>query len=240
MNIALIFAGGSGQRMNADSLPKQFLVINGKPILIHTLEKFDKHPEIDSIVISCKEDWIDRLQKMVRQFSINKISSIVPGGKTGQESIRNGLLKASSLFSGDSIVLIHDGVRPLIDSKTISANIESVKKYGSAVTVTPAMETIGVIDDDQKIREIIKRQQVMLCRAPQSFYLHDVVDVHLKAIENGINDVTDTATLMKNYGWQLNMIEGPMDNIKITTQRDFYALKSLFDLHEYCQLLRKN
>ena len=127
MNIAVIFAGGVGRRMNTKSRPKQFLEYNGKPIIIYTLELFDNHPMIDGIVVSCVESWIPFLQKMLKKFEINKVMKIVPGGETGQDSIYNGLVAAKEFSKTENdVVLIHDGVRPLITEQTITDNIETV------------------------------------------------------------------------------------------------------------------
>ena len=131
MNLGVIFAGGSGKRMNTKSKPKQFLDLNGKPIIIYTIELFDNHPNVDGIVIVCIEDWIPYLKKMLSKFEISKVITIVPGGKTGQESIYNGLCAAEKYAAekndSDTIVLIHDGVRPLITEDTITDNIKKVK-----------------------------------------------------------------------------------------------------------------
>ena len=145
MNIALIFAGGTGQRMNAGAVPEQFLKLHGKPIIIYTIEQFENHTQIDEIVVVCLEKWIPYLKKLLENFCIRKVNVIVPGGKTGQESIYNGIKVIFEKFPSDSIVLVHDGVRPLIDEATITANIDSVKKYGNAITVTPAIETLSLI-----------------------------------------------------------------------------------------------
>ena len=236
MNVALIFAGGCGQRMNTKSLPKQFLCVNGKPIIIHTLEVFERSKAIDAIIVSCVAEYIGHLEGELARFQITKVKAIVAGGATGQASIRNGLEKAGELFPSDSIVLIHDGVRPLIDEKTILKNIEAVEKHGSAVTITPTSETVGIIEAGE-VSRIVKRQNAVICRAPQSFYLAEVLAAHRRALKDGLTDVTDTASLMKTYGHQLVTVEGPVDNIKITTQRDFYTLKSLFDLREFQQLV---
>ena len=236
MNIALIFAGGCGQRMNSKSLPKQFLCVNGKPIIIHTLEVFERCSAIDAIVVSCVADYIERLNEDLNRFQITKVKAVVAGGATGQASIRKGLEKAGELFPADSIVLIHDGVRPLIDEKTILKNIEAVKQYGSAVTITPASETVGVFEEGE-VSQIVRRQNAVLCRAPQSFYLADLLRAHQQALKDGLTDATDTASLMKAYGYHLVTVVGPIDNIKITTQRDFYTLKSLFDMREFQQLV---
>ena len=236
MNIALIFAGGIGQRMNTRSVPKQFLRVNGKPIIIHTLEVFEKNHLIDAIVVSCVQEYINVLYSAIKEFGISKVKGIVPGGETGQLSIKNGLEKIANLYPLNSIVLIHDGVRPLIDNATIDRNIESVKNFGSAVTVTRAAETIGIVDEKGSLNNIVRRQNVVICRAPQSFILRDVLNAQRLALESGIVNMTDTASLMQWYGKHLAIVEGPIDNIKITTQRDFYTLKSLFDLREFSQL----
>lgn len=141
MNIAVIFAGGTGQRMNSRTKPKQFLLVHGKPIIIYTLEAFDQHPDIDAIVVVCLKEYIDVLEQLITKFGVGKIAAIVPGGSSGQESIRNGVDKANRLYPADSVVIVHDGVRPLIDQQTITDCIVSVKKNGSAVTVVPATET---------------------------------------------------------------------------------------------------
>ena len=129
MNIAIIFAGGSGKRMNTVAKPKQFLEYRGKPIIIYTLEIFDNHPDIGGIVVSCIEEWIPYLEKLIRKFEITKVRAIVPGGETGQDSIYNGLIAVENLYPKDSCVLIHDGVRPLITEQTVSDNIEEIWKY---------------------------------------------------------------------------------------------------------------
>lgn len=133
MNIAVIFAGGTGQRMNSRTKPKQFLLVHGKPIIIYTLEAFDQHPDIDAIVVVCLKEYIDVLEQLITKFGVGKIAAIVPGGSSGQESIRNGVDKANRLYPADSVVIVHDGVRPLIDQQTITDCIVSVKKNGSAV-----------------------------------------------------------------------------------------------------------
>ena len=139
-NIAIIFAGGSGARMGS-GLPKQFIEVNGKPIIIHTLEIFEEHPAVDAIYVACKEDCISRLQKLVKRFLISKVKDIVPGGATGQDSILNGLRAACEGEGRDNIVMIHDGVRPCITAEVIDANLRSVREYGSAVTCTKFFET---------------------------------------------------------------------------------------------------
>lgn len=167
MNIAVIFAGGVGKRMHTKEKPKQFLEIYNKPIIVHTLEKFEKHKDIDGIVIVCVENWISYMNDLVYKYRLEKVKKIVPGGETGQLSIYHGLCAAKEI-SGDekSIVLIHDGVRPLIDKKLISDNIKSVQMYGSAITTAVVKETILVVDTDaEKIDYVPSRANSRVAKA---------------------------------------------------------------------------
>ena len=147
MNIAVVFAGGTGQRMNSRTKPKQFLELHGKPILVYVLEHFQKHDRIDGIVVVCVEDWLNYFQDLIERFRLTKVAAVVPGGDSGQSSIFNGLSKAEELYEKDSIVLIHDGVRPLINEKTITDAISCAEEYGSAITVSQAIETVTVKDE---------------------------------------------------------------------------------------------
>lgn len=236
MNYALIFAGGSGNRMNSRSKPKQFLQLYGKEIIIHTLENFQNHRDIDAIVVVCKEDWIDYLNNLLKKYSITKVKWVVHGGSSGQESIFNGL---DCLYKNNkdekSIVLIHDGVRPLVHDDLISNCITTVKEHGSAITVVPAIETICSIDDGE-ITSITDRSKCFLAKAPQCFYLNEIYANHLKAQAEKRYDFIDSASLMKNYGTRLFTVIGNFDNIKITTPADFYTFRALYDVRENQQI----
>ena len=235
MNIALIFAGGTGKRMNTKSKPKQFLEMHGKPILVYTLERFEQHGQIDGIILVVLKQWIPYCENLVNKYGLDKVKAIIAGGDTAFTSQKNGLLKAKELYSEDSIVLIHDGVRPLVDEDTITKNIASVKKHGSAITVTPAIETITLKDETGKVGQIIERSKCELARAPQSFYLRDIFNVHCKA-ENEGRQFIDSASMMQHYGHPLYTVEGSPDNIKITTPSDFYMFRALTDARENSQI----
>lgn len=241
MNIGVIFAGGVGTRMHSKARPKQFLELYNKPIIIHTLEHFELNEDIDAIVISCVSDWIPYLEKLLYRFRIEKVRKIVPGGKTGQLSIYNGL-KAAKEIAGDekSIVLIHDGVRPLISPELLSANLESVKKYGSAITAGIVKETIVVVNENLDIEQVPTRSKSRMAKAPQSFWLDEILSVHEKALADGIDDFIDSCTLMKSYGKPLHMIDGPYENIKITTPDDFYTMRSILEAKENDQIYGLN
>ena len=239
MNIAIIFAGGVGKRMGS-SVPKQFLNVYGKPIIIHTLEKFQYHPEIDKIYVACKEDLIDYLQMLVEKYNITKIpkGGIVPGGATGQDSIYNGLCAARKENPEDSIVLIHDGVRPLIDEDLITRNIENVKEYGSAITCTPAFETPLISYDGINVDELPKRKYVYTAQAPQSFRLQDIYDMHLKTRKENpdYKDIIDSCTLMEKGGFETHLIEGVRGNIKVTTPEDYIDLLAKLSAEDQKQI----
>ena len=235
MNNVLIFAGGAGRRMNSRSKPKQFLKLYGKEIIIHTLENFQNHPEVDNIVVVCIKGWIGYLQRLLAQHGMDKVRIIVAGGKTGQESIYNGLCALSDFAPEDSIVLVHDGVRPFVTDTLISDCIKSVKKNGSAITVTPAIETIVELDG-KKISAITDRSKCYHAKAPQCFYLGELLAAHMKAIKDGNTNMIDSASLMKHYGHDLFVVPGTTDNIKITTPADFYAFRALYDARENQQI----
>ena len=235
MNIAVIFAGGSGRRMNANGKPKQFLELRGKPIIIYTLEIFENSPEIDGIVISCIKDWIPYLEKLLQRFSINKVVEVVPGGDTGQDSIYNGLAAAERHFPQESVVLIHDGVRPLISDRTITDNIECVRQFGSCITCVPAIETFVVSQKDETL-DIPSRADSFIARAPQSFILSDIISTHRQAISENRHDFIDSCSLMSHYGKKLHIVIGPQENIKITTPTDYFIFKAMVDVHESMQI----
>ncbi len=237
MNIAVIFAGGVGSRMHSKERPKQFLEMYNKPIIIYTLEHFEKHPMVDVIVVACIEEWIDYLNKLISQYNINKVKKIVPGGITGQLSIYNGLCAAKDIAGDEpSIVLIHDGVRPLINEEIITENILSVKEHGSAITTSPVRETMMVVDQDNSIRYIQDRSSSRAAKAPQSFWLDDILAAHEKALQENKTDFIDSCTMMQYYGKHLYLVDGPDDNIKITTPEDFYTMRALLEAKENAQI----
>ncbi len=236
MNIAVIFAGGTGQRMNVKTKPKQFLELHGKPILIYTLELFQQAPSIDGIILVMLEKWIPYSEELIDKYRISKVKAVVPGGKTGQESIFNGIKKAYSLFPKNSVVLIHDGVRPLVDVETIEKCIKYTKKVGNTITVSPAIETIALLDENGEVGKILPRSECQLAKAPQCFMLNDIYDAHMKAIEEGKLDFIDSASLMQFYGHKLHTVQGPVENIKITTPSDFYVFRAIVDARENSQI----
>ena len=238
MNIAVIFAGGVGSRMHSKDRPKQFLEMYNKPIIIHTLEHFQNHPMIDAIVVVCIESWIPYLKELLYKFRIGKVKAVVPGGETGQLSIFHGLKAAKEIAENKrAIVLIHDGVRPLITEKLITDNIESVKMYGSAITSAKVKETILVVDEkDSSIDYVPSRNNSRVAKAPQSFWLDDILATHEKALEKGETIWVDSCTMMQEYGFKMHLIDGPSQNIKITTPEDFYTMRAILEAKENEQI----
>lgn len=237
MNIGVIFAGGAGKRMNSKERPKQFLEIFNKPIIIYTLEYFEENDEIDMVVIACLKEWMNYLENLLEKYHIKKVKKIVNGGETGQLSIYNGLCAAYELVGDEqTVVLIHDGVRPLISVDLISKNIETVKRCGSAITAGIVKETIVVIDENGVIKHVPSRTNSRVAKAPQSFWLKDILSVHKKALRDGIIDSIDSCTLMQMYGYKLQMVDGPYENIKITTPDDFYTMRAILQAKEDAQI----
>ena len=223
--------------MNSRGIPKQFLKVNGVPIIIHTLQVFEHSKEIDKIVIACIDEYIKYLQSLISLYHIKKVASVVKGGSTGQQSIYNGLYAASLIAKEEkSVVLLHDGVRPLIDDDLISRNIESVHQFGSAISCVPAKETVVIVNENGEISETTDRSLTCFARAPQSFWLDEILYYHNKAREEKLEFI-DSCTLMLYYKKALHTVETSSQNIKITTPDDFYIFKALLSAKENAQIL---
>lgn len=236
MVTALIFAGGTGQRMNARAKPKQFLELHGKPIILYTLDHFEEHPEVDNIVIVCLESWIDELKLWLRRYDFRKITQIVSGGTTGQESIYNGLKAMEESCRQEDVVLIHDGVRPLINKELISVNIAKVKEYGTAITVEPVIESVIYSEQGDLINAVPERNRMYIAKAPQSFRYGAIWSLHQKAQQEGLIAV-DSAHLCNIYGAELHMVISPPNNMKITSPADYYIFRALYEARENQQIL---
>lgn len=236
MNIAIIFAGGIGQRLNngENSTPKQFLKINDKPIIIRTLELFQTHKDIDKIYISIHPDYYEYMQELVKYYYITKTSGIVNGGETGQESIYNALKLAQKENPQDSIVLIHDGVRPNITEEVITKNIECTKKNGNAITCTSCFETILISENGINPEHVPYRKDTYAAQAPQTFHLGEVIEAHeiTRKTNPNYTDIVDTCTLYKTLNKKTFMVKGNRGNIKITTIEDLYILRALIRYKE--------
>lgn len=225
-NVGLLIAGGSGNRMHQD-IPKQFITVNERPVIVYTLEAFENHPEIDAIAVVCIEGWEQVLWAYAKQFNISKLKYIVPGGKNGQDSIRNGVLELEKHFGADDLVLIHDAIRPMVSAEIISDNIRVARKYGNAVTVIPCAEAMmqtedGIVSVGSYPRDRLKRTQT-----PQAFKIGDICDLHRRALEAGITNSVASCTLKIEMGEQVYFSAGSEKNIKLTTVEDIDIFKAL-------------
>lgn len=228
MNIALLIAGGSGNRMGQD-IPKQFMHVDGCPIIVHTMKCFQRHPDIDYIAVVCLKGWETVLQAYANQFMIDKLKWIFPGGSTGMSSIHNGIygLKESGCSDND-LILIHDSVRPLLSQEIISSNIATCQAYGYAITGIQCREAILESEDGFTSTTSIPRDKLIRTQTPQTFRLGNIIKVHEEAKIKAITDSVASCTLVAEVGGrEMHIVPGSEKNIKITTVEDLEILKAL-------------
>lgn len=230
-NIALLIAGGTGARMHQD-IPKQFLSVNDKPVIIYTIEAFQNHPDIDAIYIACLNGWQDILQAYVKQFNAGKVKRIVKGGKNGQDSIRSGVYAIAEDFDDDDLILVHDAIRPMVSADIISDNIVKCKKYGNAITVIPCMEAMLKSEDEHYAKESILRNSLFRAQTPQTLSVKEAVSIHREALEKGIRNSVATCTLLLELGRDVFFAKGSELNIKITTTDDITIFKALLSMQK--------
>lgn len=227
MNIALIIAGGVGARMGQD-IPKQFINVYDKPVIVYTMEAFQSHPEIDGIEIVCLEGWHEIVYAYAKQFGISKLENIVNGGVNGQDSIRNGLQDIYKRHYGDDdVVLIHDAIRPMLSHDIISDNIKVCRKYGNAITVVPCTAAMLKTYDSVSSEEQVPRDNLKTTQTPQTFFLKDIISAHREALEKGIKQSVASCTMYIELGRKLHMSIGSEKNLKLTTTEDIEIFKAL-------------
>ena len=228
-NIILIIAGGVGARMGQD-IPKQFINVYDKPVIVYTLEAFQKHPSIDAIEVVCLDGWHDVLWAYAKQFGIAKLENIVSGGKNGQDSIRNGLYDIASRHNGsDDIVLVHDAIRPMVSNDIISDNIRVCRQYGNAITVVPCTAAMLKTFDSLSTEEQVPRDNLKITQTPQAFFLQDIIAAHKEALEKGITNSVASCTMYIELGRKLYMSAGSEKNLKLTTAEDIEIFKALLN-----------
>ena len=225
-NIALIIAGGSGERMGQD-IPKQFLTVNEKPVIIYTLEAFQKHADINEIAVVCLEGWEQVLRAYAKQFNISKLNDVITGGANGQESIRNGVFALEKNCGADDIVLVHDAIRPMVSADIISDCIVKTKKYGCAIATIPCAEAMLQTDDGEISSGSYPRDRLKRTQTPQGFKLEELCELHRKALEKGITNSIASCTLMIEMGRQVYFSAGSEKNLKLTTVEDIDIFKAL-------------
>lgn len=227
MNIALIIAGGSGSRMGQD-IPKQFINVYDKPVIIYTLESFERHPQIDAIEVVCIDGWHDVLRAYAKQFNITKLKWIVSGGNSGQESIRNGVYNLEGKCTDNDILIIHDGIRPLVDASVLSDVISKCEQFGNAVTSMPYNEQIFIKDDEFSTTKYIPRETLRRVSTPQAYKFGLLDEKYHEAFEKeiGIYGSSYTNTMMVELGVKLFFASGSDKNIKLTTKDDLELFKA--------------
>lgn len=228
-NIALIIAGGVGARMGQD-IPKQFINVYDKPVIVYTMEAFQKHPDIDVIEIVCIEEWQGALKAYAKQFGIAKLENVVSGGKNGQDSIRNGLYDIAERHnSDDDIVLIHDAIRPMVSQEIISDNIRVCREKGNAITVVPCTAAMLKTYDSFSTTEQVPRDNLKITQTPQAFFVNDIVEAHKEALSKGITNSVASCTMYIELGRKLYMSQGSEKNLKLTSTEDIEIFKALLN-----------
>lgn len=226
MNIALIIAGGSGERMQQD-IPKQFLTVHDKPVIIYTLEAFQRHPEIDTIAVVCLEGWEKTLKAYAKQFNIEKLKHVIPGGESGQASIRNGVFELEKHYGKEDLVLVHDAIRPMVSEEIISDCIHKALAYGSGIASIPCAEAMVVTETGTQAGEVYERTRLKRAQTPQGFPLQRLGDAHREALKRGITNSVASVTLMLELGQTVELSLGSEKNLKLTTVEDIDIFKAL-------------
>lgn len=228
MNIVILTGGGVGSRTHQD-IPKQFIHVNNKPIIIYTLEAFQRHPSIDEICVAILDGWQEMLWAYARQFNITKLKYVVTGGATGQESIFNGLKAIHADHKDEDVVIVHDGNRPMIEPDIISENLATQRKYGSAVAAIPCTEVVFVSENKVDSDKSIPRENLQRTQTPHSYYLGDLWNAHIEAQKRGIQNTAASCSLMEALGKKSYFSKGSEKNLKITTVEDIEIFKALLE-----------
>lgn len=236
---AVIFAGGVGARMRSSDIPKQFIEVDGKPIIIRTLEVFEAHSQVDEIVVACLEGWISTLWDQIARYGIRKVRAIVPGGNNGHGSIHNGLMEAAKTAKPEDIVLICDGVRPMITEKLVSDCIRETEQYENAVPVTPSIDSVLESFDGVSCRKSYERRQMFITQAPQGYTFRKILWAHEEAEKRGITNPISSAELLLELGEEIHIFIGERQNIKVTTPEDLYTLRSGYYYNRYREFARE-
>lgn len=236
MNYAIILAAGVGQRMRNGGLPKQFLKLMGKPIIIYTLEKFELSEKIDKVVVVCHGSYVDYMQSLLNLYQLKKVEKIIVGGHDRQSSLQRGLDEVVAIGGKENdIVVIHDGVRPLVSERTIHENIRVAKQYGCAITVHPVTESVVITDGETAaMKDFQKRADTYSMTAPQSFQLGKIMKAYtsMDILDQKEMPLLDAAMVYAKTGEEIHLVKEQGANIKITTPEDFYFLKAILELEE--------
>lgn len=228
MKVAIVIAGGKGSR-TGQQIPKQFINVFDKPIIIYTLEKFEAHKEIDAIEVVCLKGWEEVLRTYALQYGISKLRWIIPGGRSGQESIYNGLVNLENTCRAEDIVIIHDGIRPMVEEEIISSCISCCNKYGNGITALPIYEQIFKVSDEISTNEYIPREQLRILQTPQAYRYQELYEAYKEGYrrESPMHASSYANTLMADLGHVLYFSRGSTKNMKITTNEDIEIFKAM-------------
>ena len=224
--VAILTAGGIGTRTHQD-IPKQFLIVDNKPILVYTLEAFQQHPSIDEICVAILDGWEQILWAYAKQFNITKLKYVVKGGATGQESIFQGLQAVYADHAENDIVIIHDGNRPMVSQDIITDCLVKQKKYGSAVAAIPCTEVVFLSENKIDSNKTIPRENLLRTQTPHAYIMSELWEAHMWARENGVNNIAASCSLMEAFGKKTYFSKGSEKNLKITTTEDIEIFKAL-------------
>lgn len=231
MNIALIIAGGKGLRMQQE-IPKQFITVNEKPVIVYTMEAFQRHADIDAIAVVCIEGWENILAAYAKQYHITKLRHIIPGGENGQGSIRNGVFELEKHYGREDLVLVHDAIRPMLSTEIISSCIATATQHGSAIAVVPCQEAMLETQDQISTNSSYPRANLKRTQTPQGFPIGVLADAHREALERGITNSIASCTLMVELGKTIYFSAGSEKNIKLTTPEDIDIFRALLTLQK--------
>ena len=230
-NYVILLAGGVGKRMNSD-VPKQFLEVDGKPIIVYTIERFQKNPQIDKILVVCVKEWIEYVHELVLKYSLNKVEWIIEGGKTGHDSIRNGVFYLKSIINGDDYVIVHDAVRPVLPQKAIDEVLRIAHEKGNASSSIACHPPIVYTEDFESAIKDIDREHVMLTASPQAYKYDLALKCYLQAEEEELHNFTFTSSLLIHCNERVYFAKGTTSNIKITTKNDLALFEALLKIPE--------
>lgn len=231
MNIAMILAGGTDNRFQM-SVPKQFVNVYNRPVIVYTLEAFQKHDEIDAIMVSCLDGWQEMVRAYAKQFNITKLRWVIPGGRDGQASARNGILALKDECRGDDMVILHDSIRPFVSQEIITDSLRVCRMHGMGVAAVRTMDTIMKTNDGVVGTESISRYAIIRIQTPQAYRMDKLWDVHEKAIERGITGEVDTNSVISRLGEPVYFSKGSDLNMKINTVEDVEMFKALYKMRQ--------
>lgn len=230
-NYVILLAGGVGKRMGAD-IPKQFIEVNKKPIIIYTLEAFQKNPLIEKIVIVCVKDWIDKVRNLVIAYSLTKVEWVIEGGSTGHDSIRNGVFFLKDKIEANDFIVVHDAVRPVLPQNIINDVINVAHEKGNASASIACHPPIVYTDDFESGIMDVDREHVMLTASPQAFRYSLALKCYQQAEKDNLHDTTFTSSLLIHYGERVYFAKGTTCNIKITKKEDLALFEALLNIPE--------